>query len=222
MYQHLSIDNGEVSLPSGKVVCVGRNYLDHIHELNNAIPDEPLLFMKPSTALCTMHQNIAIPSGQGECHNEVEVAILIGSQLSHADELEVQNGLWGVGIALDLTLRDKQTQLKEKGQPWEMAKAFDGSCPVSQFVPLDKIGDLNQLAFSLSVNGEIRQQGHTKMMMRSTLSLISYISHYFTLLPGDIVLTGTPAGVGPLRMGDQLELMLDDYFSVKTQVSNHG
>ncbi|MCP4864704.1 MAG: fumarylacetoacetate hydrolase family protein [Alteromonas sp.] len=219
MYQHTTLAGERIDLPVGKVVCVGRNYLDHIEELNNEIPAEPLLFMKPATALCEISKPLVIPADRGECHNELEVALLIAQPLRDcSNEQTAANALYGVGLALDLTLRDVQQKLKDKGQPWERAKAFDGACPVSSFMPLDASIDLGDLDFSLTINGEVRQQCNTKMMMRDALSLLCAISQVFTLQPGDIVLTGTPKGVGPLHPGDSLQLKMAPWFDIHTQV----
>ena len=219
MYQHTTLTGERIDLPVGKVVCVGRNYLDHIQELNNEIPAEPLLFMKPATALCEISKPLVIPADLGECHNELEVALLIAQPLRDcSSEQTAADALYGVGLALDLTLRDVQQKLKDKGQPWERAKAFDGACPVSSFMPLDASIDLGDLDFSLTINGEVRQQCNTKMMMRDALSLLCAISQVFTLQPGDIVLTGTPKGVGPLHPGDSLQLKMAPWFDIHTQV----
>ncbi len=218
MYSHRQWQSEAIDLPVGKVVCVGRNYLDHIAELNNEVPDEALLFMKPSTALTDMTDDVVIPGNAGECHNELELAILINKPLTSASELECKQAIWGVGLALDLTLRDVQSKLKSKGQPWERAKSFDGSCPTSPFIPLQELGELQDLTFSLKINGEIKQQGQAALMMRSVLSLLSDISSVFTLLPGDIVLTGTPKGVGPLFSGDVIEAELDQVMCIETKV----
>ncbi|NVK56509.1 MAG: fumarylacetoacetate hydrolase family protein [Alteromonadaceae bacterium] len=218
MYQHRNQHGDLIALPVGKVVCVGRNYLDHIRELNNDVPDEPLLFMKPAGALCDVSEPLHIPVGQGPCHNELEVAVLIGKRLTKADTTAAAEGIHSVGLALDLTLRDVQSQLKAKGQPWERAKAFDRACPVSGFVAREEIDQLNDLAFSLIVNTALRQQGNTNMMMRDTLSLLCAISEVFTLEPGDIVLTGTPKGVGPLEAGDTLTLNMPPWLNIQTRV----
>ena len=219
MYQHTTLAGERIDLPVGKVVCVGRNYLDHIQELNNEIPAEPLLFMKPATALREVSKPLVIPADKGECHNELEVALLLAKPLRECSkEQTAADALYGVGLALDLTLRDVQQKLKDKGQPWERAKAFDGACPVSSFMPLDASIDLGNLDFSLTINGEVRQQGNTKMMMRDALSLLCAISEVFTLQPGDIVLTGTPKGVGPLYPGDNLQLKMAPWFDIHTQV----
>ena len=219
MYQHTTLTGEHIDLPIGKVVCVGRNYLDHIQELNNEIPAEPLLFMKPATALCEISKPLVIPADRGECHNELEVALLIAQPLRDcSSEQTAADALYGVGLALDLTLRDVQQKLKDKGQPWERAKAFDGACPVSSFTSLDGSAELDNLDFSLTINDEVRQQGNTKMMMRGALSLLCAISEVFTLQPGDIVLTGTPKGVGPLHPGDSLQLKMAPWFDIHTRV----
>lgn len=219
MYQHYDIDGNAIPLATGKVVCVGRNYLDHIEELNNVVPDEALLFIKPTTALCSVTEPLVVPSGLGSCHNELEIAVLIKNKLTKADPAEIKNAIWGYGLALDLTLRDVQDTLKGKGQPWERAKAFDLSCPISGFIRADKVNDPQALNFTLRVNEQIRQQGNSAYMLRAMEQLILEISHNFTLLPGDIVLTGTPKGVGPLQTGDTLAIELVGYFSLVTRVS---
>lgn len=207
-YQHRYLDGSPLDLPVGKVVCIGRNYLDHIRELNNAVPETPILFMKPATALVGLDEPIRLPSGRGECHHEVELAVLVGQELRDADIATVRRAVAGYGIALDLTLRDLQNALKKQGHPWETAKAFDGSCPLSPFFQPEALADPQATDLMLRVNGEPRQQGNTRLMMIGIFELMAYISTHFTLQPGDVVLTGTPAGVGPLRSGDRLVLSL--------------
>lgn len=208
IYQHRMINNEQLALPAGKIVCIGRNYLDHIRELGNEIPEQALLFIKPSTALVGLDEPLHLPVGFGECHNELELALLVKSPISKGTPIKLADLIWGLGLGLDLTLRDLQASLKSQGQPWERAKAFDKSCPMSPFIPLSEFVDVNNIDFSLSVNNEVRQQGCTANMMRSIESLLSEITACFTLLPGDIVLTGTPAGVGKLNSGDKLALTL--------------
>lgn len=217
MYQYRWLDTRKIDLPLGKVVCVGRNYLDHIKELNNTIPEQPLLFMKGNNALADMTLPVAIPE-RGECHNELEIALLIGEQLNAASR-DVSNAVLGVGLALDLTLRDVQSELKAKGYPWERAKAFDASCPVSPFVPFNDIDDVSELCFSLTVNGEIRQQGDAKMMMLSWQRLLQEIASVFTLYPGDLVLTGTPKGVGKIQTGDSLVAEMSEHLTITSRVA---
>lgn len=137
-YQHRYLDGSPLTLPVGKVVCIGRNYLDHIRELNNTVPETPILFMKPATALTALDEPIHLPTGRGECHHEVELAVLIGQELRQADAATARQAVAGYGVALDLTLRDLQNALKKQGHPWETAKAFDGSCPLSPFLKPDR------------------------------------------------------------------------------------
>jgi 2-keto-4-pentenoate hydratase/2-oxohepta-3-ene-1,7-dioic acid hydratase in catechol pathway len=218
MYQHLDVQGNPIALPVGKVACIGRNYLDHIEEMKSVVSASPLLFLKPKAALCDMGKPLSIPTEQGECHNELEVAVLLKHTVSKATENEVLAAIWGIGLGLDLTLRDVQRDLKAQGQPWERAKSFDLSCPVSGFVPIDSITDLQDLHFTLSINGEVRQSGHTAMMLHKIVPLIAHMSQTFTLDAGDIVLTGTPKGVGPLLVGDTIEATLHDKMTVNTKV----
>ncbi len=213
-YQHLWIDNTPVDLPVGKVVCVGRNYAEHARELGNEVPDSPILFMKPATALAPFNDHIVIPTDQGEVHHEIEIAVLVREPLHQATAREVQYSLAGYALALDLTLRDVQNALKEKGQPWERAKAFDGACPISGFVDARGISVRQPLELSLRINGDVRQQGSTAQMLFPIFELVAHISNTFTLNPGDVVLTGTPAGVGPLQPGDQLEARMGNLLTV--------
>ncbi|MCH6255615.1 fumarylacetoacetate hydrolase family protein [Puniceicoccaceae bacterium K14] len=214
-YQHRL--NGDFSsLPVGKIVCVGRNYADHAKELNNAIPAEPILFMKAPNALVSLEEPFAVPMGRGSCHFETELAILVGERLTSASVSEAKKAIVGIGIALDLTLRDVQDKLKGMGLPWEKAKAFDGSCPLSEFVSYS--GDLQNIDLKLERNGRVVQDGNTRDMIFPTLELLSEISEHFTLVPGDVVLTGTPAGVGPLSPGDTLTVLLGDALKVNTSV----
>lgn len=210
-YRHKYLDGSALSLPVGKVVCIGRNYLEHIRELNNPLPESPILFMKPSTALVDLDAPLHLPQDRGRCHHEVELAVLIGQELSRVDAETARNAVAGYAIALDLTLRDVQNELKKKGQPWEIAKGFDGACPISEFLQPEGLPNPQNTDLSLIVNGEIRQQGNTRQMMLGIFELIAHISGHFTLLPGDVVLTGTPAGVGELKSGDELVLTLGQY-----------
>ena len=218
-YQHLDINGNAIGLPVGKVVCIGQNYQDHIAEMQSKTAPEALFFIKPSTALCAMAPGFTIPSAQGAVHNETELAVLIGQPLKQAGYTAVNDAIWGYSLALDLTLRDIQAQLKQLGRPWEIAKGFDGACPVAGFVEKAWVQHPQQLDFSLTVNGTQRQQGNTANMIRGISQLISEMSQHFTLLPGDIVLTGTPAGVGPLSSGDTLQLQLADLFTVNSKVN---
>jgi 2-keto-4-pentenoate hydratase/2-oxohepta-3-ene-1,7-dioic acid hydratase in catechol pathway len=216
-YQHHWKDGTPVHLPLGKIVCVGRNYAEHARELNNPVPDEPLLFIKPATSAVHITRPLQAPRDQGEVHFETELAVLIGRPLTNASAREVEAAILGYGLALDLTLRDVQSKLKEKGQPWERAKAFDGACPLSPFVPAEKLPEGN-IHFTLDVNGQRQQTGNTDDMLNPILPLIAHMSKHFTLEPGDVVLTGTPKGVGPLVSGQTLSLELEDLLFVETHV----
>jgi 2-keto-4-pentenoate hydratase/2-oxohepta-3-ene-1,7-dioic acid hydratase in catechol pathway len=217
-YQHKDLQGQAIHLPVGKALCIGQNYQDHIAEMNSKTAPEALFFIKPSAAVVDIHQSFPIPDQLGAVHNETELAVLIKAPLTKVTPEQVLDAVWGYGLALDLTLRDQQKKLKELGRPWEIAKGFDGACPVSGFIAADELGDVQQLEFGLKVNGETRQQGDTRMMIRSVTQIISEMSQFFTLLPGDLVLTGTPAGVGPLYSGDQLELTLANKLHIKTSV----
>lgn len=214
-----SVDGQLFAHAIGKCVCVGRNYAAHAAELNNPIPSAPILFHKPADAVVPLSPQFKIPTDQGEVHHELEIALLIGKSLTNATEEQVTASIAGIGLALDLTLRDVQSQLKQKGHPWEMAKAFDGACPVTDFIAPDANTDWKNLSLALLRNGQIQQQGNSQDMLFPIIPLIAYISRFFTLNPGDLVLTGTPAGVGELLVGDVLELTLTDKISVTTKVT---
>ncbi|MGO1246424.1 MAG: fumarylacetoacetate hydrolase family protein [Oceanisphaera sp.] len=219
MYQHLDLQGQPLPYAVGKVVCVGRSYQDHAAELNNPIPSQPLLFIKPASSLAGLDEPLLLPQGLGSIHHEVEVALLIGRRLCHAEPGHTQDAIVGVGLALDLTLRDLQNELKAKGHPWERAKAFDGSCPISPFAVPDMLGDLQKLDFSLQVNGMTRQSGNTADMMWSFAQLLAEMSRSFTLNPGDIVLTGTPKGVAELKPQDTLDMQLNGQYRFSAQVA---
>lgn len=219
LYSHHFTDGTAFPFPLGKIVCVGRNYAEHAKELNNPVPTTPLLFMKPASAAVPLEAPIALPPDRGEVHFETELAVLIGSTLHGATAEQVAEAIAGYALALDLTLREVQSQLKEKGHPWEVAKAFDGACPLSAFVPPDQLPALGEnLDFSLEIDGETRQEGHTRDMINAIAPLIAHMSSHFTLNPGDVILTGTPKGVGPLRQGQKLRLKLSDRLDIETQV----
>lgn len=197
-----------MNLPKpSKIVCVGRNYVAHAEELNNPLPTRPLLFMKPPSALSYL-PDVVIPSDQGECQHEIELAVYIGQPLRKVTTEQAQQAIVGYGVALDLTLRQVQSELKAAGQPWERAKAFDSSCVLGPMVPLNEFAGDGDFTIQLDVNGQQRQQGHSRDMIFAVADLLADISQQFTLQPGDIVLTGTPAGVASLAINDQLTLHL--------------
>lgn len=218
-YQHQYIDGGNFPHSLGKVVCVGRNYAEHARELNNPVPTEPLLFIKPATAVVPLTEPVRLPRGRGAVHYETEIALLIGAPLSGVVSLaEASAAIAGVGLALDLTLRELQDQLKSKGHPWERAKAFDGACPLSTFLPIESVPALDNIPLQLHINGELRQDGSSAEMITPITALLQHIAGIFTLLPGDVVITGTPAGVGVLQAGDQLQLSIPGLLQQSTHI----
>lgn len=204
------------SFACGKIVCVGRNYVEHIQELGNTPGERPLLFMKPCSAYVPLDAPIRLPANQ-VCHHELEIALLIGKTIPVGSSPKLDH-VAGIGLALDLTLRELQTELKQKGHPWEIAKAFDGSAPISEFIPCAEFADRNHLQFSLEKNNQLQQVGDTTKMIFPFERLLDEISKHFTLNAGDVVLTGTPAGVSSLSSGDRLRMRLEDKLSVETTV----
>ena len=188
-----------------KVICVGRNYTAHAKELNNAIPTEPVIFLKPDTALIPKRQPFFYPSFSTDVHYEAELVVRINRVGKHIQEKFAHKYYSELSLGIDFTARDLQAKLKEKGLPWEKAKAFDGSAPVGSFLAKKAVGDIADLNFSLKVNDEVRQNGNTADMLFSIDKLIAYISQYFTLKIGDLIFTGTPEGVGPIHKGDHLQ-----------------
>lgn len=193
-----------------KIICVGRNYTAHAKELNNAIPTEPVIFLKPDTALIPKRQPFFYPSFSADVHYEAELVVRINRVGKHIQEKFAHKYYSELSLGIDFTARDLQAKLKEKGLPWEKAKAFDGSAPVGSFLDKKAIGDLADLNFSLKVNDEVRQNGNTADMLFSIDKLIAYISQYFTLKIGDFIFTGTPEGVGPIHKGDHLQGFIQD------------
>ncbi|CAG9001374.1 MAG: putative protein YcgM [Candidatus Celerinatantimonas neptuna] len=216
-YQHRDVLGNVLDYSLGKIVCVGQNYADHIKEMNSPSSDQAVFFIKPSTAACSLSPVFSIPTHQGECHHELELAVLIGERLKNASVEQAQNAIIATTLALDLTLRNLQAQLKSKGHPWERAKGFDGSAPIGPWLNYqgENLQDLN---LQLSINGKLVQSGSTTHMLRGCVELLSQASHCFTLEPGDILLTGTPSGVGPLHVGDHLVLGLNDALVIESEV----
>ncbi len=219
-YQHQYLDGTRIHFPMGKVVCVGRNYAEHAKELNNPVPTEPLLFIKPGSCVVALDDSFSIPNDErGAVHYEAEIAVLIGKPLSRKPNAEeVLDAISGFAPALDLTLRELQDKLKAKAYPWEVAKSFDGACVLAPFVPGDAVEDLADLGIRLSLNGELRQDGNSRDMLNPILPLIQHICGHFSLQAGDVILTGTPVGVGPLTAGDGLELELVGHSRFSTRV----
>jgi acylpyruvate hydrolase len=192
-----------------KILCIGRNYADHISELNNERPSEPVVFLKPDTAVLKDNEAFYHPDFSKDIHHEVEIVLKINKVGKNIESKFAHKYYDEIGIGIDFTARDLQSKLKEKGLPWEKAKAFDNSAPISGFVSKSQFTDLKNLNFHLEINGEIRQKGNTEMMLWNFDEIIAEISKYFTLKTGDLIFTGTPAGVGKVNIGDRLMAFIE-------------
>ena len=205
--------------PIGKILCIGRNYSDHIKELGNPTPDAPVIFIKPASSVIGEGEAIVIPSYSHDCHHEAELALLIGRKGKDIPVDQAMEAIAGYGVGIDLTLRDVQSELKKKGLPWEIAKGFDTSCPLSAFVEASGVADPQNLQIRMTVNGEVRQDGNTSMMIHRIPSIISYMSGRFTLEPGDVILTGTPGGVSRIVSGDTLSAEIPGVATLRVSVA---
>jgi acylpyruvate hydrolase len=204
MKKKVKIQNSNKELTIGKIVCVGRNYAEHAKELGNEIPDKPVIFIKPASAIIYSGENIVHPDFSNMMHHEVELVLLIGTEIKNADESEAERAIAGYGIGLDMTLRDIQNISKKKGEPWTVAKCFDTSAVISDFILKENYKlSLNE-EISLTVNGIIKQKEKLNKMIFNPAQLVEYISSLMTLEEGDLVFTGTPAGVGKVERGDKL------------------
>lgn len=192
-----------------KIICIGRNYAEHAKEMNADVPTEPLFFLKPDTAQIKNDQPFYYPDFSKEIHHEVELVLKINKPGKNIDVQFANKYYDEIGIGIDFTARDIQAKCKEKGLPWEKAKAFDGSAPIGKFVDKKKIADINNINFQLTVNGKTVQKGNTKDLLFTFDSVIAYVSKFFTLKKGDLIYTGTPEGVGPVAIGDKLEASIE-------------
>ncbi|HEY0175002.1 MAG TPA: fumarylacetoacetate hydrolase family protein [Pedobacter sp.] len=193
-----------------KVIAIGRNYAAHAKELNNPLPSSPVIFLKPDTAVLKDNKPFYIPEFSSDIHYELEVVLKVCKEGKHIAEKFAANYFEEVGLGIDFTARDIQNIHKEKGLPWELAKAFDNSAAISHFIPKSSIEDLNNLQFELKINGETRQNGNTKNILFSFEKIISFVSQYITLKKGDLIFTGTPEGVGQVHQGDKLEAWIGE------------
>ena len=202
-----------------KIICIGRNYIDHIKELSNQKPMNPVVFLKPDSAVIAKNQNFIIPSFSNEIHHEVELVIKINKVGKHIDKSFSHKYYDEIGLGIDFTARDIQSNLKEKGHPWEKSKAFDNSCMVGKFLKKEKLEDISKIEFSLIKNNELVQSGRSNDMLWKIDELISYISQYFTLKIGDLIFTGTPSGVSKVESGDILEgyILSNKMFTLKVK-----
>ncbi len=201
----LAIPGSGAKLRVGKLVCIGRNYAAHAAEMNSPVPERPVVFLKPATALVRHGNEIILPTMSQEVHHEVELVAVIGRGGSRISESEALACVAAFGVGLDMTARDVQEAAKKKGHPWSVAKGFDTFAPLGPLVPAEAIADVQDLELRLEVNGMQRQRGSTAAMIFSVATLIAYCSAIFTLEPGDLLYTGTPSGVGPVCEGDILE-----------------
>ncbi len=201
-----------------KIICIGRNYAEHAAELNSAIPKEPVFFMKPETSLIRAGLPFFMPAFSNNVHYEVELVLKISKLGKNIQERFAHTYYNEVGVGIDFTARDIQNQCKDEGLPWEKAKAFDGSAPVSDFVPISTLNNADNIRFSLNKNGITVQTGFSSDMIFSFNQLIAYISRFVTLKIGDYLFTGTPAGVGSVQVGDNLEAFLEDKKMLQIQV----
>ncbi|MGQ7857442.1 fumarylacetoacetate hydrolase family protein [Pedobacter sp. WC2501] len=192
-----------------KIIAIGRNYAEHAKELNNPVPTTPVIFLKPDTAVLKDNKPFYLPDFSDDIHYELEVVLKICKEGKHIAEKFATNYYDEIGLGIDFTARDIQSKHKEKGLPWELAKAFDHSAPISIFQPKSDYEDLYNLNFELKINGESRQVGHTKDLLFSFEKIISFVSQYITLKKGDLIFTGTPQGVGKINKGDKLEAWLE-------------
>ena len=193
-----------------KIIAIGRNYSQHAKELNNPIPEKPILFLKPDTAVLKGNKPFYHPSFSTDIHHEIEVVLKICKEGKYIQQKFANKYYEEIGLGIDFTARDLQAYQKAKGLPWEIAKAFDHSAPVSEFILKEELGDLKNLSFKLFINEELRQSGNTSGMIFDFDELIAYASIFFTLKKGDLIFTGTPAGVAPVKIGDQLKGYLND------------
>lgn len=192
-----------------KIFGIGRNYSEHIKELGNERPEEPVIFLKPDTALLRNNEPFYYPDFSNDIHHEVEIVLRICKEGKHIDEKYASRYYDAIGVGIDFTARDLQQKAKQKGLPWTLAKGFNGSAPVSSFLGKEAF-DLQNLNFGLQVNGEVRQQGNTSFMIFSFDYIIAYLSKFFTLRKGDLIYTGTPEGVAAVKQGDRLTAFIEN------------
>ncbi|MCD4682351.1 MAG: fumarylacetoacetate hydrolase family protein [Bacteroidales bacterium] len=193
-----------------KIICIGRNYVDHAKELNNPLPKAPVFFLKPDTSLLIRNRPFYYPEFSKEIHYETELVIKINRNGKHIQEKFSSKYFNEIGLGIDFTARDLQTNCKQKGLPWEIAKGFDNAAPLSKIISMDELSDTDNIKFHLEINGKRVQEGNSADMIFSVNKIISYVSQFITLKMSDLIFTGTPAGVGPIKIGDHLVGYLED------------
>jgi acylpyruvate hydrolase len=201
-----------------KIICIGQNYARHNSEMKSETPGEPVFFMKPDTAVLTGEKPFYYPDFSKEVHYEVELVLKISKNGKHIAPNFAKNYYEEIGIGIDFTARDIQAKCKEKGLPWEKAKSFDHSAPIGKFIPKKEFADLKNINFHLNINGKTVQKGNTKDMLFTFDSIISYVSEFVTFRKGDLIYTGTPEGVGPIKITDKLEAFIENESLMKVEV----
>ncbi|MDQ7041444.1 MAG: fumarylacetoacetate hydrolase family protein [Rhodothermus sp.] len=212
------LPNTALRIVPRKIICVGKNYAQHAAEMNSEVPEEPILFLKPPTALIGPGETVLLPPQSHEVHHEVELVVVIGRAGKHIPEDEALDYVAGYALGLDMTARDLQQKAKAAGHPWTVAKGFDTFAPLGPIVPATSVPDPQQVQLRLKVNGTVRQDGTTADMVFPVARLIAYCSGIFTLQPGDLIFTGTPEGVGPVCAGDVLRAESDVLPAFEVQV----
>ncbi|PSQ83370.1 MAG: isomerase/hydrolase [Bacteroidetes bacterium QH_2_63_10] len=203
----------------GKLLCIGRNYADHAAEMEREVPDEPMVFLKPASALIRTEGTVRLPPQSREVHHEVELVAVLGKKGKHIPRTDALDHVAAYAVGVDMTARDLQTKAKEKRHPWSVAKGFDTFAPLGPLTPTAAIEDPQDLIIRLSVNGKIRQEASTERLIFPVQELVHYCSQIFTLMPGDLLYTGTPSGVGPVEDGDELEASATGIDSLRVAVS---
>jgi 2-keto-4-pentenoate hydratase/2-oxohepta-3-ene-1,7-dioic acid hydratase in catechol pathway len=217
--KRIKIKNKGDEVTIGKIVCVGRNYAAHAAELGNEVPEKPVLFLKPASALVYSGDKIIHPAFSANMHHEVELVLLIGATVKDADEETAEKAIAGIGVGLDMTLRDIQDELKKKGHPWTLAKCFDTSAAVSEFISTEDYRLTMNEEISLTVNNIVKQKEKLNLMLFSPAAVVQYISSVMTLEPGDLIYTGTPAGVSKVNRGDKLVAEIADLVKLECEIT---
>ncbi len=206
----------------GNIFCVGRNYAKHAKELNNPIPQEPVIFTKASTTICALSGDIHLPQHLGRVDHELEIVVRLGQDLYQASPEQARDAISHIGLGLDLTLREKQSELKAQSYPWDLAKSFVNACPLTEMLPLDASNQLNNIDFSMTVQDKVQQQGNSQDMLFDIVSLLVFISSKIPMQASDLVMTGTPEGVGPLNHDDKVAVFLAQQCLGEAHISRNG
>ena len=210
--------DSQKNVPVAKIICLGRNYESHAREMGSEPPERPILFLKPPSAIIHDGESVILPQFSRELHHEVEMVVAIGKRGKEITVAAASGYISGFGVGLDMTLRDLQSEAKKKGLPWSVAKGFDTSAPVSEFVNAREVGDPGNLGIQLAVNGQLRQSSNTRKMIFSVQEIIAFVSSTFTLEEGDLIFTGTPEGVGRVDPGDVMEASLESVAQLRVTV----